>query len=222
MAVAGKTRLSRKTIKQPDEFITFTNQALLWAREHQQLVTWVGAGVVAIMVALGVAVAYRGARDRDANADLARAMTKLDAKDYAGATSALTDVASRWEGTGVAPLAALLAANAAIDGGDADKAITQLASLQAQSATLPGYLQQQVLIAWGAALENKQQWLDAAEKYKAAGAVSGPYTVDAILGEARTRELGGQGDRARELYKQVFEQFPDLPDRQVYAAKAQL
>ena len=222
MAVAGKHRLSRKAIKQPDEFITFTNRALLWAREHQQLVTWAGAGVVAILVVLGVAGAYRGARDRDANADLGRAMSKLDGKDYAGASTALTEVAGRWEGTGVAPIAALLGANAALDGGDADKAITQLSSLQGQSATLPSYLQQQILLAWGAALETKQQWLDAAAKYKEAGAVSGPYTVEAILGEARTRDLGGQGDSARALYKQAYEQFPDVPDREVIAAKAQL
>ena len=62
----------------------------------------------------------------------------------------------------------------------------------------------------------------AAGKYKEAAAVSGPYTVEAILGEARTRDLGGQGDSARALYKQAYEQFPDVPDREVIAAKAQL
>ena len=222
MAVAGKTRLSRKAIKQPDEFITLTNRALMWARDHQQIVMWGGAGLLAVFVALGIAGAYRGARDRDANADLARAINKLQAKDYAGAATALIDLSGRWEGTGVAPVAALLGANAAITGGDPDKAIAELSHLQGQSAALPSYLQQQVLLAWGTALEGKQQWSDAAAKYKDAAAMSGPYTADAILGEARTRALGGDADGARDLYRQAYQQFPDLPDREVIAAKAQL
>jgi len=119
----------------------------------------------------------------------------------------------------VAPVAALLGANAAIRGGDPDKAIDALTRLQATAATLPIYMQQELLLAWATALESKQQWLDAAAKYKDAAAVSGPYTGAAVLGEARAREKGGEVDRARELYRQAYEQFPDLPDRDVIAAK---
>jgi hypothetical protein len=49
--------------------------------------------------------------------------------------------------------------------------------------------------------------------------MSGPYTAEATLGEARTRELGGQADKARDLYRQVYEQFPDLPDRDLVGSK---
>ncbi len=217
--MAQKARFRRKDIKRPDEFITLTGHALAWARRHQQLMLWCGAGVVAILVALGVATAYRGARARDANADLSRALTKLGANDFAAAARELIGLSVRWEGTEVAPVAALLGANAAIRSGDADKAIAELARLETHAATMPPYLQQQLLLAWGAALEAKQQWLDAAAKYKGAAALSGPYTSDAILGEARTRELGGETERARELYRQAYEQFPDLPDRDLIAAK---
>ena len=220
--MAEKVRLRRKDIKQPDEFITLTGRGITWGREHQQLVTWVGLGVVAILVAVGIATAYRGARVRDANADLARAFTKLNANDYAGASTELIALSDRWEGTRVASLAALLGANAAVRAGDADKGIAQLSRLQSTAASLPPYLQQQILLSWGAALEAKQQWLDAAAKYKEAAALSGPYTGEAVLGEARTRELGGEADRARELYRQAYDQFPDLPDRDLLAAKVQL
>ena len=220
--MAEKVRLRRKDIKQPDEFITLTGQALTWVRAHQQLVTWIGAALLAVLVAAGIATAYRGARVRDANADLARALNKLNGNDYTGAATELIDVSNRWEGTGVAPLAALLGASAAVRAGDADKAIAQLTQLQSNAATLPPYLQQQILFTWGAALESKQQWLEAAAKYKEAAALSGPYTGDAVLGEARTRELGGEGDRARELYRQAYDQFPDLPDRDLIASKIQL
>lgn len=220
--MAEKARLRRKDIKQPDEFITVTTRALEWARAHQPLVVWSGAGLVALLVGLAIVAAYSGARERDANADLARALTAFGANDYAAASTDLIAISGRWEGTGVAPLAGLLGANAAIDAGDADKAIAALAGLQATSARLPAYLQQELLLAWGSALESKQQWLDAAAKYKEAAAVSGPYTGNAILGEARTRELGGDADRARELYRQAYDQFPDLPERDLIATKIQL
>ena len=217
--MADKTRLRRKDIKRPDEFITFTGHALTWARQHQQLAIWGGVGVLACLVAIGVASAYRGARERDANADFSRALTKLAANDYSGAASELIETSGRWEGTGVSPLAGLVGANAALRAGDADKAITELTRLQVDSQDLPSYLQQQLLVSWGAALESKQQWLDAATKYKEATILAGPYTADAMLGEARTRELGGQADIALEVYRQVYEQFPDLPDRDMVAAK---
>lgn len=219
--MAEKARLRRKDIKQPDEFITLTGQAVAWARQHQQLVTWGGAGLVAILVGIGITTAYRGARERDANADLSRALTKLGSNDP-GAAADLIEVSSRWEGTGVAPVAALLGANAAISAGDVDTAINDLSRLQGQAASLPVYLQQQLLVAWGAALESKQQWTDAAAKYKSAAALTGPYTGDAILGEARSRDLAGEGERARELYRQAYDQFPDLPDRDLVAAKIKL
>jgi tetratricopeptide (TPR) repeat protein len=220
--VAEKARLRRKDLKQPDEFITLSKQALDWARAHQQVVIWGGAGLVVLLVGFGIATAYSGARERDANADFARGLTALGANDYAAASTDLIAISGRWEGTGVAPLAGLLGANAAIAAGDPDKAITELAGLQGTSMHLPAYLQLELLLAWGSALETKQQWLDAAAKYKDAAALNGPYTGAAIVGEARTRQLGGEADRARELYRQAYDQFPDLPDRDLIAIKIQL
>jgi hypothetical protein len=217
--VAEKVRLTRKDIKQPDEFIALSTQAMDWARAHQQLVIWTGAGLVGILVVVGIMTAYSGARERDANADLTRGLAKIEANNLSDASTDLIEVANRWDGTTVAPLAGLLGANAALKGGDADRAITELTRLQSGSEHLPLFMQQQLLVAWGAALEQKEQWLDAAGKYKDAAVLSGPYTALAIVGEARTRERGGDADRARELYRQAYDQFPDLPDRDIIATK---
>jgi tetratricopeptide (TPR) repeat protein len=209
--VADKVRLRRKDIKQPDEFITLTTQAAIWARGHQTAAIGIGVGAVAILLAIGIATAYHGARVRDANADLSRALTKLEANDFQAATDR-PDRGLRPLGRDRdCPAATLLAANAAVDAGNPDAAIAELGKLQAQSGSLPWYLQQQTLVAWGVALEAKHEWLDAAEKYKQAAALTGPYTGAAVLGEARTRELGGETDRARELYRQAYEQFPRSP-----------
>lgn len=217
--MAEKARLSHKEAKQPDDFITLAHQVLAWGRSHQQTVIW-GAVVAAVLVAaIGIATAYRSAERRDANADLARALAKVSANDFAGATTDLTAVSERWAGTAVGPLAALMAADAALRAGEPDKALTALGGLQSARASLPTYLQQQMLLVWGAAFEAKQQWADAAEKYKDAAAMAGPYTGDAIVGEARAREQAGDHEKARALYRQAYEQFPDLPGREMLASK---
>lgn len=217
--MAEKARLSHKEAKAPDEFITLTTNAVAWGRGHQQTVIWAGVGLAVLVAALGIATAYRSAERRDANADLARALTKVSNNDFPGATTELTTVSERWAGTSIAPLATLLAANSALRAGEPDKAITALGSLQPTSASLPSYLQQQIVLTWAAALESKQQWTDAADKYRDAAAIAGPYTGEAIVGEARAREHAGDAEKARALYRQAYEQFPDLPGRELLATK---
>jgi hypothetical protein len=220
--VAEKVRLRRKDLKRPDEFVTATRKAIVWGREHQTVLTWVGGAAVAAIALVGILAAYRAARERDANADLARAMALLGADQFAAASTELKEVSTRWSDTQVGPLARLLAANAALSNGDADGAIAELVALEPNASALPPYLHQQMLFVWGAALEGKQQWVDAAVKYQAAAAQNGPYTSDAMVSEARTRERAGETDRAKELYRQVYDQFPDLPDRDRIGAKVKL
>ena len=215
--MAEKARLSHKEAKQPDEFIHLTGQAFAWGRTHQQTVIWGGIAAAVLVAALGITTAYRSAQRRDANADLTRALNKVQGNDFAGASADFAALSERWSGTEVASIASLMAANTALRAGETDKAITTLGGVP--STSLPPYLQQQVLLAWGAALEAKQQWPDAAEKYKAAAAISGPYTGSAIVGEARAREAAGDAEKARALYRQAYEQFPDLPGREVLATK---
>lgn len=215
--MADKVRLSHKEAKQPDEFITLTNQALAWGREHQQTVVWSGIAVAVIVAALGITTAYRSAQRRDANADLAQALAKIQSSDFAGADAELTTVSERWSGTSIAPIAKLMAANAELRAGETDKALATLAAVPA--ADLPPFLHQQLLLTWGTALEDKQQWAEAAAKYKEAAAIAGPYTGVAIVGEARTTERAGDAEKARALYRQAYEQFPDLPGREVLATK---
>ncbi len=214
--VAEKSRLTRKEIKQPDAFAVMSGEAVGWARSHQTQVIWAAVAVVALIAVIGITTAYRSAQRRDANADLARAMKQLDANPAAAAAS-LREVATRWSGSGIAAVAELLAAQGALRAGDAENALTALAAVDA--GELPPYLQQQRLVAWGTALAAQQQWAEAAAKYREAAAMSGPYSGEALVGEARAREQAGETDKARELFRQAYEQFPNLPDRELLALK---
>lgn len=217
--MADKGRLSRKDIKHPDEFITQSAHAFGWAQHHQKGVAVAGIFAVLLLLGLGIVTAYRSAQQRDANADLARAMAKLQSNDFVAAAAELTNVSGRWSGSPVGSVAAIMAISTSVRAGDADKALAALSAVQAQADRLPPYLRQQAYVAWGAALEAKQQWAEAAGRYREAGGISGPYNGEALLGEARAREQAGETEKARELYRQAFEQYPDLPSRDLLGAK---
>jgi tetratricopeptide (TPR) repeat protein len=216
----AKTRIRRKDLKKPDEFVTQTGKALEWISAHYQIVAAALGGLVLIGGVMGVTSAFHSARDRDANSDLALAMASLRGSDLSSAATSLTDIAQRWRDAPVADLAALLAANTEIRLGRNDSAITQLSALLSDSsAELPSYLRQQVLVAWGSASEEKADWTTAAAKYQAASDLSGPYTAQAVFAEARAREKLGENERATELYRKLYDQFPEFPDRDLVRSK---
>ncbi len=217
--MADNARQTRKELKQPDAVHTLAGQAVEWSRTHQQIAIGLGVGAVVVLGAILLISANRTTQRRDSNADLARAMATMDGNNYAAAATALSEVSTRWNGTAVGPLASLLAADSALRAGEADKAVAALAAIDASS--LPAYLQQQRLLVWGAALENKQQWADAAAKYKEAALISGPYTGDAVVGQARSQEHAGDAAASKDLYRQAYDQFPDLPSRDLLASKFQ-
>jgi tetratricopeptide (TPR) repeat protein len=215
----AKTRIRRKDLKKPDEFVTATRKALGWATQNSQLVAVIGGGLLVLLIVLAVTSAFRSARLRDANGDLARAMATLRAANLGAAKTELQEVARRWESTPVSNLAAVLAANTELRSGNADGAITSIDQLLGAPSDLPPYLRQQLTVAAGAALAGKGAWKEAADKYAAASSMDGPYTGDAILGEARAREKAGESERAKELYRKLFDQFPEQPQRDLVAEK---
>jgi hypothetical protein len=216
--VTNEPRIRRKDLRKPDQFVTLTARFVVWLRANSGLAIAAGGAIVAIVATVAIVGAFRAARHRDANGDLARAMATLRADNLSGAAAELTEVSRRWSGTMPAHLAAVLGANAELRLGNVDKAIVALQELEA-SGDLPTYLRQQLLLAWGYALAQKQSWPEAAAKYEAAEAVGGPYTGQAVLGQARAKEAAGDAEGARALYRKFYDQFPDAPGRDVVESK---
>ena len=59
---ARTKRSMQKELRQPDEFVTTTGRVVEWGRQNQQLLTYAGIGVVAVLVALGLFSWWNGAR----------------------------------------------------------------------------------------------------------------------------------------------------------------
>lgn len=214
----GRRRFRRKDLKRPDVIVSRGWQAVTWAGEHSQTLSWVAAGVVVVALLLAAVGAVRSARVRQANEDLGHALGAFRAGQYASAATQLAEVASRWQGTDAGRLAALYAVNANLNSDNLDAATGLLQDL-VNRGNWPAYLRQQALFDFGVALERKGDAAGAAARYQQASGLDGPYAAPALLAEARCREQLGEKDNAVALYQRYVHDFPDGAEAEVVTAK---
>lgn len=214
----ARQRFRRKDLKRPDEFVTRGRAFILWARGNVQTLSWAGGAFAVVVVAIAGFFSLRTARVRQANEDLAQALTGFQAGRYAEAAGQLASVADRWQATPVGRIAALYAAEAEAKANNLDAATTRLRDVVAAGESVP-YLQQQALADLAAVLEHKGDYAAAADQFAQAASSEGPYTASAILGEARCREQAGEKDKARTLYERFAQEFSQAPEIEVVQAK---
>ncbi len=211
-------RFRRKDLKRPDVFVSTTQRGIEWAITHQRnLMIGVGS-LLAVLVALGAISLSNAARRRQANEELANALAPLRAKNYADAATQLRNVADSWSSAAVGQLARLYAADAELEAGNAELAMNDLNMLVSDPPPAD-YLQQQVALNLGYALEAKQDYAGAADNYAKAAALSGPYRSLALLREGRVREQLGDKEGAGGIYEKFIADFPGAPEVQIAEAR---
>jgi len=215
----ARSRFRRKDIKRPDEFVSAGRQAVIWAGDNSRRLYQALGAFAVILVVAGAFYSLRGARARQANEDLGSGLALLRSGKYGDAATQLTEVANRWQTTGPGQVARLYAASASVKAGNYDAAATLLADA-VQGGALAPYLRQQALVTLAFALEQKGDTAGAATRYQEAAGMEGPFTGEAILGEARCRERLGNTAAARDLYQRYAREFPTAPDVSHATAKA--
>lgn len=216
--MARTERFRRKDLRQPDEFLTLSQQALAYAQEHRTTVL-MAAG--ALVVALGLVVGYRALRaSRESNAAQAygAAHAYLQQDKYPEAAQAFRAVADDYAGTAYGTLARLETANALLlaeKPGEAAVAYQQF--LDAGPPT--DYLRQSGLTRLGYAHEQSGKLGEALTSFEAAAAMSGPFTEDAQVGAARTAEESGDTAKATTLYQEFLDKHPTSERRALVMAR---
>ena len=206
----------RKELKRPDQFVQTGKRWLEWGVQHRSTML-AGAGtLLVVLLAVGGVYSYREANLRQANADLAAALTTMQEERWVEAARQMEEVAERWGG-GVGDTARLYAAQAQLKTGNLDGAAATLEAALASS--LPGYLRQQALFNLGFVAEQKGDAKAAAERYAEASAAGGPFTGPALLAEARLRLDLGDAESAKGLYRRYLEEFPEAADRTTIEAR---
>lgn len=216
----SRTRFRRKDLKQPDEFVSAGRRALLWAGEHRQRLYQALGALAVVLVFIGGFYSLQGARARQANEELGVALGALREGKYAEAARQFGEVASQWASTGPGLVAHLYAAGAQLQAGNPG-AVPALVEPVLKKGGLPSYLRQQALVTLAFALEQQGDLAKAATRYREAAAEDGPFTGEALLGEARCREKLGEAATARELYQRYVREFPGAPDVARISARAE-
>ncbi|MCC6767062.1 MAG: tetratricopeptide repeat protein [Deltaproteobacteria bacterium] len=210
-------RLTRKDLRQPDEFQTLSRQALEFVEANRTAVT---AALAALIVLLLAIVSYRMiSQSREASASVAytEARALLTDKKYGDAAVKFEDVASRYGGTSYGPLAILERGNALLL---ADQAADAVAAYEKflRSAPPTDYLRQLAHTRLGYAQEKLGKPADAERAFATAASEPGPFGAESLFGAARNAEAAGSADKAKDLYTQLLEKHPASEYRDVASA----
>lgn len=215
-SVSAETKIRRKDLRQPDEFVTFSRQAITYVEQNRGLVFTLVGAIALVLVAV---VAYRAlsASREEAAATAYHSAHQLFAdRKYPEAVTAFQDIVSRYGATAVGPLAQLEVANAELR---ADRPADAAAAYQKFLSMGPptDYLRQSALAGLAYASERSGDAAAAKTQYAEAAAVPGPYGDEALVGEARTADAAGDVARAKDLYAQFLEKYPTSDLRGVVA-----
>ncbi len=210
-------RLTRKDLRQPDEFQTLSRQALEFVEANRTMVI---AALGAVIVLLLAIVAYRmisQSREAGASSAYTEARQLLTDKKYADAAARFDEVANRYAGTSYGPLALLERGNALLLSDQAADAASAYERFL-QSSPPTDYLRQLGHTRLAYAQEKLGKTADAQKSFTTASTEPGPFAAEALFGAARTAEAAGDATKAKELYAQLLEKHPTTDYRSVATA----
>lgn len=199
-------RITRKDLRRPDQFVTFTGQLLNLVRHHRNASLIALGALVGALLFYGAWDLYQSRRNRLAAQEYARALNLFHEQKYRDAMAPLTDLSK--SGPSIyRRLALLYLGNSHLALGDTKNAASAFERL-AGGPTKPDYLHQLALLSLGHAHEKAGNLKEAAKNYLAAGQASGPFKEQAILGEARTSAQAGDLKAALQAYRNYLTSFP--------------
>lgn len=197
-------RLRRKDLRGPDEFVTATSQATVWAGAHRNLLIAVGA---VVLVVAGVAIGwsrYRASRVEAASHDFRAARATFEAAKYAEAVPQFEALSAAYPETTFGRLAVLYRGHAMAKKGEPASAIAAYEEFLAGSPPAD-YLKQEALVALGYAREATGDAAAALTAYTDAAELDGPFRTEARLGAARLEEAAGRPEKAQAFYAAAAE-----------------
>ena len=209
--MATRHKISRKELKQPDEFQTVFETAALFFELHM---TEVLLGAAALLVVVAIALSffyYEAQRGRAASARFDQALSELQGGKYESAEKQLSSLAADDPHRAVGRLANLYLANAYL---------AQKEPAKAREALLHYLAGDDASVFRGAALddlavtyEELGDYKQAEATYRQASAIEGPEQARAELGMARMLQKQGKRDEAVAVYRDFLAQHPYGPER---------
>ncbi|HVA83645.1 MAG TPA: tetratricopeptide repeat protein [Candidatus Binataceae bacterium] len=211
--MATRHKISRKELKQPDEFQSIFETAGLFFELHMTEVL-LGAAALVVIVAIALGFYYYAARrGREAAARFDQALSELQGGKYDAAETALLSLAADEPHRAVGRLANLYLATAYL---------AQKEPAKARDALLRYLAEDDASLFRGAALddlavsyEDLGGYQQAEDTYRQASKIEGPEQARAELGMARMLQKQGKRAAAISAYNDFLAQHPYAPERTV-------
>jgi predicted negative regulator of RcsB-dependent stress response len=207
----------KKLLKEPDEFLTFSEQAVAWAKDNAKFLMGV-AVCLALAVGAWVGIgAYMEHRQDQAAGALANSFEsyakavegKADPAQEKTARESLAKVVDEYGSTAAGIQARLALGDLLVEKAKYADAEKVFQTLSAESGLPPAMGP----LAWhglGLSLEGQQKYTEAAGAYEKAMKEAGPTLRNSYrLDLARVQEAAGQKDAAIKTYREAVANPPD-------------
>jgi tetratricopeptide (TPR) repeat protein len=209
--LATRHKISRKELKQPDEFQTVFETAALFFELH---LTEVLLGAAALLVVVAIALSffyYEAQRGRAASARFDQALSELQGGKYESAEKELSSLAADEPHRAVGRLANLYLANAYLAQKEPAKAREAL--LRYLAGDDASVFRDAALDDLAVTYEELGDYKQAEATYRQASAIEGPEQARAELGMARMLQKQGKRNEAVAVYRDFLAQHPYAPER---------
>jgi tetratricopeptide (TPR) repeat protein len=209
--LATRHKISRKELKQPDEFQTIFETARLFFELHITEVLLGAAGLL-VIVAIVLSFFYYEARLARAASDrFDHALSELQGGKYDAAEKDLSSLAADEPHRAVGRLANLYLANAYLAQKEPAKARDTLLHYLAEDDT--SLFRDAALDDLAIAYEELGDYKQAEDAYRQASKIEGPEQARAELGMARMLQKQGKRDEAIAVYRDFLAVHPFAPER---------
>jgi hypothetical protein len=207
-------RISRKELRQPDEFISTSRRVAEWGRDNPTYVTWGAAGLLAVLLIAGGASWWMESRARRANQQFYGAIELYRAEQWNEAYDGFSTLADDLGGTDYGKLARIYAARSAAK---VDKPAEAISFYEGFLANGPhtAALEQLARFEMAAVLRKTGDVDRARAELDKAHALEGPIRPEVTFALAKVADESGEKDRALELYGRYVEEAQQGPDREL-------
>jgi len=211
--MAQRKRISRKDLREPDQFMVWFGRTFEWCRAYKRHL--IVGGVAILVVGVGIAAweLYDARRRASAQTAYNHALDTYQSGQYAEALAAFQEVRD-YGSTPHRDLAAIYVANSQLALGDTKGAIETLETLtdRISSGALTGQLASLTL---ALSYEMNNDCDAALRAVERVAGNTGPFQQEALLVKGRCSVRVGRFDNAIEVYRNYLEQFPGEDARQI-------
>lgn len=204
--VRSRKRITRKDIRKPDKFITFTTRVLEFSEEHRGKIILALVFVVAVALGLWGWNLHQSKQNRLASQAYATALEAFHEGQYQTSLD-LFDRVDQYRSPDYQHLANLYRAYSHIALKQPKEAIPLLETFLTRTSR-NSFLRQLALANLGYAYEMANQCKEAIGAYDEAAKMDGPQKEPSLLSKARCTATIGQFADAVEIYREYLASYP--------------